>query len=69
MYGPARVYDHSVNDFVDTLRHDPALQVFDLPFASGLTLVRKVGPVRFDPIAKAVMVDLQQSDAARPTDR
>lgn len=69
MYGPARVYDHSVYDFVDTLRRDPGLQVFDLPFASGLTLVRKVAPVRFDPIAKTVMVDLQQTDAARATDR
>lgn len=41
MYGPDRVYEHHVKDFIDTLKRDPALQVFDLPFFDGVTMVRK----------------------------
>ena len=40
IYGPDRVYTHTVKYFIDKLRQDPALQVFDLPFGDGLTLVR-----------------------------
>ncbi|MBC8356653.1 MAG: class I SAM-dependent methyltransferase [Planctomycetes bacterium] len=41
LYGPDRVYEYSVKDFVDQLKSREDLQVFDLPFANGLTLVRK----------------------------
>ena len=41
IYGPDSVYEHSVKYFIDKLKDDPSLQVFDLPFASGVTLVRK----------------------------
>ena len=41
MYGPDRIYEHHVKDFIDTLKGDPALQVFDLPFFDGVTMVRK----------------------------
>jgi predicted O-methyltransferase YrrM len=43
MYGPDRIYEHRVKHFVDTLRQDPGLQVFDLPFGDGITLVRREG--------------------------
>jgi hypothetical protein len=42
MYGPDRIYEHHVKDFIDTLKQDAALQVFDLPFFDGATMVRKV---------------------------
>jgi predicted O-methyltransferase YrrM len=41
MYGPDRVYTRTVKYFIDKLRQDPALQVFDLPLGDGLTLVRR----------------------------
>lgn len=41
VYGRERSYVHDVYRFIDTLRADPQLQVFDLPFASGITLVRR----------------------------
>jgi predicted O-methyltransferase YrrM len=43
IYGPDRAYETRVRDFVDTLKRDPALQVLDLPFGSGLTLLRRIG--------------------------
>ena len=42
MYGPDRVYIRTVRNFIDKLKQDPALQVFDLPVGDGLTLVRRV---------------------------
>jgi predicted O-methyltransferase YrrM len=41
MYGPDRVYTRTVKYFIDKLKLDPALQVLDLPFGDGLTLVRR----------------------------
>ncbi len=41
MYGPDRLYEHRVKYFIDNLKADPTLQVFDLPFGDGVTLVRK----------------------------
>lgn len=41
IYGPNKVYEHRVRDLMLELRKDPALQVFDLPFGDGLTLVRR----------------------------
>ena len=41
MYGADRVYTRTVRYFIDKLRRDPALQVFDLPFGDGVTLVRR----------------------------
>ena len=40
IYGPERAYQRSVKYFVEQLKNDPQLQVFDLPFAGGLTLVQ-----------------------------
>jgi predicted O-methyltransferase YrrM len=41
MYGPDRVYTRTVRYFIDELKQDPALQVLDMPFGDGLTLVRR----------------------------
>jgi predicted O-methyltransferase YrrM len=41
IYGPERAYQRSVKYFVEQLINDSRLQVFDLPIAGGLTLVRK----------------------------
>ena len=42
IYGQDSVYEHRVKQFVDELKHDLSLQVFDLPFGSGVSLVQKV---------------------------
>lgn len=42
MYGPDRIYIRTVRNFIDKLKQDPALQIFDLPFGDGLALVRRV---------------------------
>jgi predicted O-methyltransferase YrrM len=42
MYGTDRLYQHRVKCFVDELKHDSRLQIFDLPFGDGVTLVRKL---------------------------
>lgn len=41
MYGPDQLYEHRVKCFIDTLKNNSELQVFDLPFGDGVTLVRK----------------------------
>lgn len=41
LYGPDRAYQRTVKFFVEQLKAEPQLQVLDLPFAGGLTLVRK----------------------------
>ena len=46
MYGPERRYRRTVKMFVDKLKQDERLQVFDLPFDQGVTLVRKLQPQR-----------------------
>ena len=42
MYGAGRAYERRVKCFVDKLKQDQRLQVFDLPFGQGVTLVRKL---------------------------
>jgi predicted O-methyltransferase YrrM len=46
MYGAGRGYRYGVKSFMDVLKKDPCLQVFDLPFAQGVTFVRHVSPTR-----------------------
>ena len=41
IYGPERAYEHRVVDYIGELKLDPAYQVFDLPHAAGVTLVRR----------------------------
>ena len=42
VYGRDRAYQRRVKIFTDQLKQDPALEVFDLPFDQGVTLVRKL---------------------------
>jgi len=41
MYGPERAYRYSVREYLEELKQDARLQVFDLPLAAGVTLVRR----------------------------
>jgi hypothetical protein len=45
MYGPGKLYTHSVHRYMDELRRDGRFQVFDMPQARGVTLVREAGAV------------------------
>ncbi|MBL8202348.1 MAG: class I SAM-dependent methyltransferase [Chromatiales bacterium] len=42
IYGRDRLYDVDVKHYMDELRQDPGLQLLDLPFGTGLTVLRKV---------------------------
>jgi predicted O-methyltransferase YrrM len=42
LYGEENVYERRIPDFIDQLKQKPDLQILDLPFAKGLTLVRKI---------------------------
>jgi hypothetical protein len=44
LYGEGRHYEHSVYRYMDELRSSGAYQVFDIPMASGLTLVQRLPP-------------------------
>jgi len=41
-YGNDNVYEHQVKYFVDELKKNKELQVYDFPFGRGVTLVRKL---------------------------
>jgi predicted O-methyltransferase YrrM len=41
VYGADQAYECRVKDFIDELKKDVRLQVFDVPFADGVTLVRR----------------------------
>lgn len=43
IYGPQNGYEHRVKDLIDMLGNDRSLQVFDMPFSDGVTMVRKRG--------------------------
>ena len=44
IYGDDKIYEHRVRDFINTLRSDPALELFALPLGDGITLLRRRGP-------------------------
>lgn len=46
IYGADNAYQYSVRDYVSELKRDRSLQVFDLPLAQGVTLVRKAETTR-----------------------
>lgn len=50
IYGRDAAYDISVSRFVDELRQDPALQLLDLPFGTGLTVLRRRGGAEDEPL-------------------
>ena len=45
MHGAERTYVHTVKDYVDSLKSRADLQVFDVPFADGVSLVRRTTAV------------------------
>jgi predicted O-methyltransferase YrrM len=49
IYGPERAYERRVKCFADKLKGNSRLQVFDLPFAAGVTLVRKTCSAEHQP--------------------
>jgi predicted O-methyltransferase YrrM len=49
-YGADRAYDVRVKNFIDELRREPALQLFDLPFGTGLTMLRKLDETSGSPL-------------------
>lgn len=44
IYGKEKAYEHTVRYFVEELKQNNNLQVFDFPFDMGVTLVRKIKP-------------------------
>lgn len=44
IYGRDRVYEHSVVDFIDELKRDPAYQLMDHVNGSGVTLLKRARP-------------------------
>lgn len=48
IYGPDQVYEHRVKCFIDKLKERLDLQVLDLSFGGGVTLVRKVAETEVD---------------------
>jgi len=42
IYDRSKPYDHRVKCYMDALKRDRALQIFDVPFGDGVTLVRRV---------------------------
>jgi predicted O-methyltransferase YrrM len=54
IYGAERAYEIRVKSFIDRLRQDPGLQLFDIPFGTGVTLLRKVGGVSSEPLLEGL---------------
>jgi predicted O-methyltransferase YrrM len=50
IYGMDRAYDVSVREFMAELRQVAGLQLLDLPFGTGLTIMRKVDPHGDEPL-------------------
>lgn len=44
LYGADKAYRANVGDYLDELRRDPGLQLLDLPFGEGVTVLRRVTP-------------------------
>jgi predicted O-methyltransferase YrrM len=50
IYGQSAQYQMSVGDYMRELKRDPGLQLLDLPFGTGLTLLRKLGELPDEPL-------------------
>ncbi|MEM8884552.1 MAG: class I SAM-dependent methyltransferase [Planctomycetota bacterium] len=44
IYGEENAYEMNVPDYIDELRGDASVEVLDVPFGTGVTLLRKRGP-------------------------
>jgi predicted O-methyltransferase YrrM len=54
IYGAEHAYDINVRDFLDELKRAPDIQVFDLPFGTGLTLVRRLDAESAEPLLEGL---------------
>ncbi len=54
IYGADRAFEIRVRDFIDELKRDPRLQIFDLPFGTGVTLVRKLDAASAEPLLEGL---------------
>ncbi|CAG0941038.1 hypothetical protein GPROT2_01207 [Gammaproteobacteria bacterium] len=50
LYGEQAAYEVSVSRYIDELKRDPSLQLLDLPFGTGLTLLRRCGGSDDEPL-------------------
>ncbi len=65
IYGSDRQYDVNVKHFMDELRGDPGLQLLDLPFGTGLTVLRKLDGAE----AELTSLDSRRRKIAAPPPR
>ena len=54
IYGADRAYGIRVKDFLDQLKRDPGVQLFDVPFGNGVTLLRKTGGASSEPLLEGL---------------
>jgi predicted O-methyltransferase YrrM len=65
IYGPDRVYETRVKFFLQTLSQNPNLELFTLPFGSGLTMLRKLDGAPSEPFNEGVEQRLASDDQVR----
>ena len=65
IYGADRAYEIRVRDFLDELKRDPGVQLFDVPFGTGVTLVRKTGGVSSEPLLEGLQGPLTDEEGDR----
>ena len=58
IYGLESTYDIEVKRYLDELKADPELQLFDLPFGTGLTLLRKADDDGPEPLLEGMQARL-----------
>jgi predicted O-methyltransferase YrrM len=54
IYGADRAYGIRVKIFLDELKRDPGVQLFDVPFGTGVTLLRKTGGTSSEPLLEGL---------------
>jgi predicted O-methyltransferase YrrM len=62
IYGTDKTYDIEVRRFIDELKQEEGLQVFDLPFGTGLTLVRRVDGAADEPLLEGLQGRVKSPD-------
>jgi predicted O-methyltransferase YrrM len=64
MYDRDKPYQVSVRDYMEELRADPGLELLDIAYGEGLTVLRKLGPGSDEPLRDPA--DRPRRSAARP---
>ncbi len=54
VYGADGAYEIRVKDFLDQLKGEPGVQLFDVPFGNGVTLLRRTGGVSSEPLLEGL---------------